>query len=189
MGLVVGRSIALVAPTPWRARMLLRSADYSGAGMIARRKSRRENRVKRQQIAVALACVLAGSTLFAQAQQAARQLVAIEAPQHDPLYLDAASLQRKGTAVTFKYLLDVLAAPEEGANPAATRPWRSNEIEATIDCRKHTVLVRRLVAYSGPRATGAATAVHSFNAPGLKAEPITPKSTFAYLEPHVCRSG
>jgi hypothetical protein len=137
--------------------------------------------------AVALACALALPSLGAGAQSASRQLVAIEAPQHDPLYLDAASLQRNGTAVTFKYVLDVLAPPEEGANPAATRPWRSNEIEATIDCRKHTVLVRGLVAYPGPRATGAATAVHSFTAPGLEAEPITPKSTFAYLEQRVCR--
>ena len=136
-----------------------------------------------------LICALAGSSLQAGAQDGRRQLVAIEAPQHDPLYLDAASLRRNGTAVTFKYLLDVMAPPEEGAKPSTPREWRSNEIEATIDCRKHTVLVRRLVAYSGPRATGAATAVHSFNAPGLKAEPITPKSTFAYLEPHVCRSG
>ncbi|MPZ43454.1 MAG: hypothetical protein GEV05_08645 [Betaproteobacteria bacterium] len=140
--------------------------------------------------AVTLACTLAVSSLHAETQNAARQLVAIKAPQHDPLYLDAASLKRNATAVTFKYLLDVPAPPEEGAKPPATSPqWRSNEIEATIDCRKHTVLVRRLVAYSGPRGTGTATAVHSFTGPGLKAEPITPKSTFAYLEQHVCRGG
>jgi hypothetical protein len=88
--------------------------------------------------------------------------------------------------VTFNYLLDVLAPPDESAKPTQ---WRSNEIEATIDCRNHTVLVRRLVAYSGPRGTGAATAVHSFTAPGLKAERITPRSTFEFLEKHVCRGG
>ena len=138
--------------------------------------------------AVALACALAGVSLAAHAQDGARKLIAIEAPQHDPLYIDAASLRRNGTAVTFKYLLDVLAPPDDDATPSAKpREWRSNEIEATIDCRKHTVLVRRLVAYSGPRGEGAATAVHSFTAPGLKAEPIAPKSTFAYLERHVCR--
>ncbi|MGH8638200.1 MAG: surface-adhesin E family protein [Burkholderiales bacterium] len=139
---------------------------------------------------VALACMLAASSPFAHAQNAARQLVAIKAPQHDPLYLDAASLDRNAAAVTFKYLLDVPAPPEEGAKPPATSSqWRSNEIEATIDCRKHTVQVRRLVTYSGPRGTGTATAVHSFIGPGLKAEPITPKSTFAYLEQQVCRGG
>lgn len=114
-----------------------------------------------------------------------RQLVAIDAPRHDPLFLDAASLRRNGTTVSFKYLLDVLAPPtEEGAKPSE---WRSNEIEATLDCRKRTVLVRRLVAYSGPRGTGSATAVHSFTTPGAKPEAITPNSTFAYLEAHVCR--
>jgi hypothetical protein len=143
--------------------------------------------VKERSLAAAtLACALALTSPHADAQTPSRRLVAIEAPQHDPLYVDAASLQRNGADVTFKYVLDVLAPPEEGANAGAARPWRSNEIEATIDCRKHTVLVRRLVTYPGPRATGAATAVHSMTAPGLGAEPITPKSTFAYLEPHVC---
>jgi hypothetical protein len=139
---------------------------------------------------VALACVLAGSSLAACAQDGARRLIAIEAPRHDPLFIDAASVRRNGTTVTFKYLLDVAAPPDEGSTPSAQPPqWRSNEIDASIDCRQHTVRVRRLVAYSGPRGTGTATAVHSFTAPGLKAEPITPRSTFAYLEQHVCRDG
>jgi hypothetical protein len=157
------------------------------------RPSKRTRRItlKAQKLATAaLACALAGASLPARAQDGARRLVAIEAPQHDPLFVDAASLRRNGTAVTFKYLLDVLAPPDEDAKPSNTpRQWRSNEIEATIDCRKHTVLVRRLVTYSGARGTGTATAVHSFTAPGLKAEPIAPKSTFAYLEQHVCRNG
>jgi hypothetical protein len=159
--------------------------------MIARRERNTADHVKAEKLAtVALACALAGSSLPACAQDGARRLIAVEAPRHDPLFIDAASLRRNGTTVTFKYLLDVAAPPEEGTKPSAKPPeWRSNEIEASIDCRQRTVLVRRLVAYSGPRGTGTATAVHSFTAPGLKAEPIEPKSTFAYLEPHVCRSG
>jgi len=120
------------------------------------------------------------------AQEPARRLVAITAPQHDPLYLDAATIKRNGANVSFKYLLDVLAPLEEGAK---AQDWRSNEIEASIDCRKRTVIVRSLVAYSGPRGAGSATAVHSFTGPGIKPEPIAPNSTFAYLEGHVCRGG
>jgi hypothetical protein len=122
--------------------------------------------------------------LPADAKQDERQLVAILAPAHDPLYLDAASLRRTGTRVSFKYVLDVPAPPEEGHKPSA---WRSNEIEAVIDCATRTVEVRKLIAHPGPRASGAATAVHTFDAPGRKPEPITPNSTFAYLEAHVCR--
>ena len=133
-----------------------------------------------------LAC-LAGAVPSAHgAEDAGRRLIAIQAPQHDPLYLDAGSVQRSGSSVSFKYLLDVLSAPDESGK---AREWRSNEIEASIDCRRHTVIVRKLVAYPGPRGSGAATAVHSFSAPGVKPEPIAPKSTFAYLERHVCRGG
>ena len=60
---------------------------------------------------VALACALAGSGLPACAQDGARRLIAVEAPGHDPLFIDAASLRRNGTTVTFKYLLDVAAPP------------------------------------------------------------------------------
>jgi hypothetical protein len=132
---------------------------------------------------LALACALPGLAAHASAD-AARSLVEIKAPQHDPLFLDAATLKRNGSTVSFKYLLDVLSPPDEDAKP---RQWRSNEIEASIDCRNRTVVVRRLVAYSGPCGTGVATAVHSFMSPGVKPEPIEPKSTFAYLESHVCR--
>jgi hypothetical protein len=147
---------------------------------------RRQIAVKARPIAtVAFACTLTSFGTHAAEPSQSRPLIAIDAPRHDPLFLDAASLRRNGTAVSFKYLLDVLAPPaEEGVKPSG---WRSNEIEATMDCRKRTVLVRRLVAYSGPRGTGTATAVHSFTSAGAKPEAITPNSTFAYLEAHVCR--
>lgn len=134
---------------------------------------------------LALAAALPALGPAAAAADSPRRLIAIDAPQHDPLYLDAGSLRRNGDTVSFRYVLDVLAPPaEEGARPTE---WRSNLIDATIDCRRRTVTVRRLTAYSGPKASGTATAVHSFAAPGLKPERITPRSTFAYLEAHVCR--
>lgn len=122
--------------------------------------------------------------MAAQTEPAARRLIQIMAPQHDPLFLDTASIRRNGTRVSFKYVLDVLAPKDEDSKPSI---WKSNEIEAIIDCRSRTVAVRKLTAYPGPRATGAATAVHTFIAPGVKPEPIAPDSTFAYLESHVCR--
>ena len=143
------------------------------------------NAAKVRTIAIVAAVLLACPVRIA-AQEPARRLVAITAPQHDPLYLDAATVKRNGATVSFKYLLDVLSPPEEGGK---AQDWRSNEIEASIDCRKRTVTVRRLVAYSAARGAGSATAVHSFTGPGIKPQPIEPNSTFAYLEGHVCRGG
>jgi hypothetical protein len=137
--------------------------------------------IKLALLALACSAIAAGSP---EAAQSPRRLVAIIVPDHDPLFVDADTVRRNGASVSFKYILDVLAPPaQEGAKPTE---WRSNEIDATIDCRRRTVVVRRLTAYSGPRATGAATAVHTFMASGLKPEPITPKSTFFYLAEHVC---
>jgi len=113
----------------------------------------------------------------------ARSLVSVPAPQHAPLFVDADTVERRGPVVSFKYLLDVLAPSEQSDIPNV---WKSNEIDASIDCSKRTVVVRRLTAYSGPRGTGMATAAHSFTSPGVKPEAIAPKSTFAYLEAHLC---
>ena len=111
-----------------------------------------------------------------------RQLLSIAAPSHDPLFVDADSIQRRGRQIHFKYLLDV-QAPDENGVPSV---WRSNEIEASIDCGRKEVTVRRLVAYSERRGGGSPTAVHSFTAANTKPQPIAPKSTFAYLEAHLC---
>lgn len=111
-----------------------------------------------------------------------RKLVSVTAPQHDPLFVDADSVQRRGDRIDFKYLLDILAPDDNGV----PNVWRSNEIEASIDCGRKMVTVRRLVAYSGRRGSGTPTAVHTFTTPGVKPEPITPKSTFAYLEAQLC---
>lgn len=111
-----------------------------------------------------------------------RKLLSVTAPQHDPLFVDADSVQRRGERIDFKYLLDVLAPDDNGV----PNVWRSNEIEASIDCARHLVTVRKLVAYSGRRGTGTPTAVHTFTTSATKPEPITPKSTFAYLEAQLC---
>jgi len=133
--------------------------------------------------AFAAAFLLLDTIAFAAGPPAApRQLLSIAAPAHDPLFVDASSIQRRGRQVHFKYLLDVLAPDENGV----PNVWRSNEIEAAIDCGRKEVTVRRLVAYSERRGGGSPTAVHSFTAAGIKPQSIAPKSTFAYLEAHLC---
>lgn len=136
-------------------------------------------------VTLGLAHVLVAMVACAQAQTPPppRKLVAIHAPQHDPLFVDSDSVQRRGEQIAFKYLLDVLAPDEASGVPSV---WKSNEIEASIDCSKRTVTVRRLVAYSGRRGSGSPTAVHSVTAAGAKPAAIAPKSTFAYLEDHLC---
>ena len=115
----------------------------------------------------------------------ARTLVAVAAPQHAPLFVDTDTVRRHGSSISFKYFLDVLTP---SGRPDAPEEWKSNEIEATMDCGKRTVTVRRLTAYSGPRGTGNPTAAHTFIAPSRTTEAIGPKSTFAYLEAHLCAS-
>ena len=116
-------------------------------------------------------------------ENAARKLVSVQAPNHDPLFIDLASVERRGSGITFKYILDVFVEFDGKSG------WKSNEVDATIDCARKTYTVRRVVAYPGPRATGAATAVHSFMAPAPKPEGIVPRSTFAHLEDHLCGNG
>jgi hypothetical protein len=121
-----------------------------------------------------------------QATAGARTLVGIPIPSHDPLYIDMSTIDRRGNVVSFKYVLDVRAPPEENQQLG---PWRSNEIDAWIDCAKRLVGVRRLTAFPGPRASGNATAVHSFSGADVKPQKIELNSTFAHLEQFVCRTG
>lgn len=133
-----------------------------------------------------LACIVAASVCLpanAQVQTERRQLVAVTAPNHDPLFVDMSTLQRNGRSVSFKYVLDVFVT---SAGKSAPGEWKSNEIEASIDCAQKTFTVRRLVAYSGPRASGAPSGMHSFMAPSRPADRISPRSTFAYIEAHLC---
>jgi hypothetical protein len=115
----------------------------------------------------------------------ARSLVSVAAPQHAPLFVDTDTVRRRGSLISFKYFLDVLTPSTRSDAP---EEWKSNEIEATLDCGKRTVTVSRLTAYSGPGGTGKPTAARTFIAPTRTTEAIVPKSTFAYLEAHLCAS-
>jgi hypothetical protein len=72
-------------------------------------------------------------SLFPYGNAIARNLTRIEIPveEHDPLYVDVTSIEKKGAIIHFKYVLDVPISRES----YAVRAYRSNEIEATIDCQ------------------------------------------------------
>ncbi len=137
----------------------------------------------RQTYALVITGVLAWIGIHGAAPALARSLVSVAAPQHAPLFLDADTVQRRGSIVSFKYLLETAPA---GEAQDSTDSGRSNEIEAALDCARRTFTVRRLVVYSGPRGSGSPIASRTFLAPGARPETIAPKSTFAYLEAHLC---
>jgi hypothetical protein len=113
------------------------------------------------------------------AETSSRRLAPVPAPSHDPLFVDLDTIKRDANTVSFSYVLDIPVAGE----------WKSNAIDATIDCGRKTVLVRRLVPYSGPRGSGRPGATHTFLPPSLRAETISPRSTFAYLAQELCSVG
>src|SRR5262245_51896383 len=94
------------------------------------------------------------------AQAQTRELRPVPAPDHDPLYVDSASVSRAGNRVSFKYVLDVPAALQGGEQ----RRWRSNEMTAEIDCAGNTSAVTYVEAYAGPAATGNVVGRYSANA-------------------------
>jgi hypothetical protein len=112
-----------------------------------------------------------------------RALVQLNPPSHDPFYIDTASIKRAGASVTFHYILDVMAAAEGRTTPGG---WKSNEVEATIDCERNTISTGRLIAYAGPRASGAVTDRYTPILAEQKPDRIVANSTTAYLAAYVC---
>jgi len=106
---------------------------------------------------------------------------------HDPLYVDADSIRWKGDVVTFKYVLDV---PILGTAGTVTAPrFRSNEIEAVIDCAAQTISILELITYSGRAATGDMGFGFVSNAEERRPERIDMRkgSTSGYLYRHLCK--
>ena len=136
----------------------------------------------RTYVSTALAGVLA-AVAFEALGTAGRSLVEVSAPGHDPLFVDTATIQRQGPVVSFNYVLNVLAAAEGRSVPGR---WKSNEVETTIDCARNTFSSRRVVAYTGPRATGSITGSYAFTAQERESERIIPQSTIAHLAAHLC---
>ena len=114
---------------------------------------------------------------------AERSLARVNAPDHDPLFVVTSSIRRSGSHVTFSYVMDVPAVAE---GRVVTDGWKSNEVEAIIDCAQNTYSIVRLIAYAGPRSTGAITGGHTPPAAERTSEKIVAKSTFAYLANYVC---
>ena len=106
---------------------------------------------------------------------------------HDPLYVDADSIRWKGDVVTFKYVLDV---PILGTAGTVTAPrFRSNEIEAVIDCAAQTISILEPITYSGRAATGDMGFGFVSNAEERRPERIDMRkgSTSGYLYRHLCK--
>jgi uncharacterized membrane protein YkvA (DUF1232 family) len=113
-----------------------------------------------------------------------RELRAVAvAADHDPLFVDHASIERAGTQVNFRYVLNVPVALEA---PAAARRWRSNEMEAVIDCAGRTYSIGNVIAHSGPAGTGSIVGRYSSTPAERRPAPIVGASTFDYLARHVC---
>jgi hypothetical protein len=108
----------------------------------------------------------------------------IRAPNHDPLYVDQATIKRSGKSVHFFYVLDV---PVAFAEPEEKRRWRSNEMEAVIECAARTYSILSVVAYAGPAATGTEVGSYTSTEQELKPAAIVPNSTFAHLADYVCK--
>jgi len=121
--------------------------------------------------------------LCASVQAQTRELRLVPAPDHDPLYVDPATIARAGSLVNFKYVLDVPAALE-GGQP---RRWRSNEMTAVIDCAAKSLSVSNVEAYAGPRATGNVIGRYSATVAERKPAPIVPGGTAAHLAGHLCQ--
>ena len=135
----------------------------------------------RHHVVLTLACLVVGSTAAFAEPRELRPVAT--APEHDPLFIDEASIKRSGPSVTFRYVLNVPVAFEA---PAAARRWRSNEMGAVIDCRGRTYVIDNVVAHSGPAATGTIVGRHSATPAERTPAPIVPTSTFDYLARHVC---
>jgi len=122
----------------------------------------------------------------------ARDLVRLAVPeqQHDPLYVDPASIRRSGAIVQFKYVLDVPilgAMSAEGRYPV--KGYRSNEFDAVIDCGRQTISVESVTAYASVAAAGDITSRYSPNnserAPRIV--DLRKGSTAGYLYRYLCR--
>lgn len=117
-----------------------------------------------------------------------KRLVRVAIPPedfHDPLYIDVDSIQRKGDSVSFRYVLDVPILGKEGEDPE----FRSNEIEAVIDCTAKTISLGDAIVYSRRAAKG--DMIFGQVATSEEKQPrrvdMRRHSTFGYLYRHVCR--
>lgn len=102
--------------------------------------------------ALLLASLYAGVAL---AQAGKLVHLPIPGDDQDPLYIDAGRIKWRGSIVDFRYVLDVpiLCTTTDGGAPR----FRSNEVEATIDCARRTIKLGTVTAYSAVARTGEAT--------------------------------
>lgn len=122
----------------------------------------------------------------ASADAAEKQLIRMQIPRddHDPLYVEKNTIHWRGGIVEFRYVLDVPILGEAGG----VHRFRSNEIDATIDCARRTFQVGTLTAYSGVAATGDQTGGYTPKPGESPPTPIDERkgSTTGYLFRYLC---
>lgn len=108
----------------------------------------------------------------------------IPSDDHDPLYVDVASIVKKDGVIHFKYVLDVPIFGEA----YSVRRYRSNEMEATIDCDRQLFSASGVTAYAGVAATGNVTGVYLSNKEERAPVRIDKRkgSTTGYLAGYFC---
>jgi len=114
---------------------------------------------------------------------ASSRFVRVQTPQPDTLAIDESSIRKSDDVITFTYVLDVPAVAEGVSVPAGVK---SNEVEMAIDCGRNTYSLLRIIAHTGPGATGNIATSYVVPAHERQIEAIPSKSTFAYLAAHVC---
>jgi hypothetical protein len=104
---------------------------------------------------------------------------------HDPLYVRSDSIHWKGAVVSFNYVLDV---PILGKSAEPPR-FRSNEIEAIIDCAAQTISYISAFTWSGAAGTGEMGFGYAMTAQERRPERIDMRagSTNGYLFRHLCK--
>lgn len=126
------------------------------------------------------------AALLLPAPVSARQMVRISIPSadHDPLYVDAQSIRRAASLVHFRYVLDV---PVFGEAHSVKR-FRSNAMDATIDCARQTGSIARVTEYSERAGAGNMRRQASLKPDERAPFPIDMRagSTFGYLFRHLC---
>ena len=102
----------------------------------------------------------------------------------EPLYIDTRTVKWTGSVVEFRYVLDVpiLGTTTDGGGPR----FRSNEVEATLDCVRRTIQLGTVTAYSGVARTGEATGGYTPKPGESPPQPVGQRKAAGYLFRYFC---
>lgn len=161
------------------------SAPHAQATAAPRRPGRRATTMRASAALALLGLAAALTCLVPQSWAAARTLQRVPvAAGHDPLYVDANTIQRSGMAVRFTYVLDV---PDDPSSTGGERRYHSNAMDASIDCSARTFSFFQIRAYAGTQASGKETGGYTPTAKERLPEPIVKGGTTDFLFDYLCK--